>query len=527
MCNHKQQLEKQLWAIANELRWKMSADEFRDYILGFIFYKFLSEDFALTANKYLLDEGREDMEYSQMTDEDAIWLKDAIWTTKWYFLAPSELFSEIVKKGIWKVTNKQYENEEEWKSTFIIEDLIKIFKNVEESTTEESEEDFKWLFEDMDLNSSKLWNTVEQKNELIIKILVHLSKIDFQLQNTEIDILGDAYEYMIWEFASWAWKKGWEFYTPQAVSTILSKIVTVWKTKLKSVYDPTCWSGSLLLRASKEVEHIEDFYWQEMNRTTYNLARMNMILHWVSYKNFDIKQEDTLEHPQHINKKFEAIVANPPYSANWNANELKLTDERFSGYWKLAPKSKADFAFIQHMIHHLDERWTMAVVLPLWVLFRSAWEWQIRKYLIENKNYLDAIIWLPENIFYWTNIPTAILVFKKCRKEEDWIMFIDASNDYEKIKNQNLLREEDINKIIDTYTNRKEIDKYSKNVKMEEIIENEYNLNIPRYIDTSEPEIMIDINEVSKEIKEIDKEMEEINKLIEKDCKELWISLPF
>ena len=359
-----------------------------------------------------------------------------------------------------------------------------------------------------------------------MKLLIYLNWIDFQLENTEIDVLWDAYEYLIWEFASWAWKKGWEFYTPQAVSTILSKIVTVWKDKLKNVYDPTCWSGSLLLRAKKEVKHIEDFYWQEMNRTTFNLARMNMILHGVSYKNFDIKHEDTLDHPQHLDKKFEAIIANPPYSAKWNQSNKEI-DERFSGYWKLAPSSKADFAFIQHMIYHLDENWTMAVVLPHWVLFRWAWEWVIRQYLIEKKNYLDAIIGLPSNIFYWTWIPTCILVFKKCRKEEDKVLFIDASNDFEKWKKMNVLREEDINKIIETYKEKKEVEKYSKLVSLEEIKENEYNLNIPRYVDTTEEEEEIDLELVSKEIKEIDKEIEELEKEIEKDSKDLWISNPF
>jgi type I restriction enzyme M protein len=324
----------------------------------------------------------------------------------------------------------------------------------------QSEEDFDNLFEDMDLNSTKLGKTAEARNAIIAKVLVHLDEIDFKLEHTELDVLGDAYEYLIGQFASGAGKKAGEFYTPQEVSKILAKIVTTGKNRLKSVYDPTCGSGSLLLRVAREVKDVNNFYGQEMNRTTYNLARMNMILHGVHYLKFDIKQEDTLEHPQHLNDMpFEAIVANPPFSANWSANPLFLNDDRFSQYGKLAPSSKADFAFVQHMIYHLAENGTMAIVLPHGVLFRGAAELHIRKYLIEQKNYLDAVIGLPANIFYGTSIPTCILVFKKCRETPDDILFIDASKEFEKVKNQNMLREEHINKIVDTYRNRGASDK--------------------------------------------------------------------
>ena len=280
----------------------------------------------------------------------------------------------------------------------------------------ESEEDFDNLFEDMDLNSTKLGKTPEARNAIIAKVLTHLDKIDFKLEQTELDVLGDAYEYLIGQFASGAGKKAGEFYTPQEVSKVLAKIVTTGKTKLKSVYDPTCGSGSLFLRVAKEVEEVSNFYGQEMNRTTYNLARMNMILHGVHYRKFDIKQEDTLEHPQHMDQQFEAIVANPPFSANWSANPLFTSDDRFSQYGKLAPGSKADFAFVQHMVYHLAENGTMAIVLPHGALFRGGAEQHIRKYLIEKKNYLDAVIGLPANIFYGTSIPTCIMVFKKCRE---------------------------------------------------------------------------------------------------------------
>ncbi|MDU2198668.1 MAG: type I restriction-modification system subunit M, partial [Peptostreptococcaceae bacterium] len=287
-------------------------------------------------------------------------------------------------------------------------------------------------------------------------------------------------------------------------------IVTVGKNNLKNVYDPTCGSGSLLLRVAKEA-NVRKFYGQELTSTTYNLARMNMLLHDVNYTNFDIKNDNTLEHPQHIGMKFEAIVANPPYSANWSADSKFLDDERFSAYGKLAPKSKADFAFIQHMIYQLDDNGTMAVVLPHGVLFRGAAEGVIRKYLIEERNVLDAVIGLPANIFYGTSIPTVILVFKKNRENKDNILFIDASNEFEKGKNQNNLTDANVEKIVDTFVKRETIDKYSYVASMDEIKENDYNLNIPRYVDTFEEEEPIDLAAVSERIANIDKEIAKLD----------------
>jgi type I restriction enzyme M protein len=393
----------------------------------------------------------------------------------------------------------------------------------------DSEEDFDNLFEDMDLNSTKLGKTPETRNVIIAKVLAHLDKIDFKLESTELDVLGDAYEYLIGQFASGAGKKAGEFYTPQEVSKILAKIVTTGKQKLKSVYDPTCGSGSLLLRVAKEVKEVNNFYGQEMNRTTYNLARMNMILHGVHYRKFDIKQEDTLEHPQHIDQQFEAIVANPPFSAQWSANPLFTSDDRFSQYGRLAPSSKADYAFVQHMIYHLADNGTMAIVLPHGALFRGGAEQHIRRYLIENKNFLDAVIGLPSNIFYGTGIPTCVMIFKKCRENPNDILFIDASGSdhYEKVKTQNILRTKDIDLIIETYRNRTELPKYSKKSSLEEIAKNDYNLNIPRYVDTFEVEKSIDINAIAKELKALDKEMTATDKIIAGFCKELGIETPF
>lgn len=516
---NKKALEQQLWNIANELRGKMDADEFRDYILGFIFYKYLSEKIENFTNELLKEDGitftsldSNNPEHNEILNS----LKDDCVQQLGYFLKPNELFSAMAKKG-----NSDNNN-------FILDDLTQVLRHIEYSTMgTESEDDFEHLFEDLDLTSTKLGRTEEAKNKLIAKVLYHLDSINFELKNHDRDILGDAYEYLIGQFAAGAGKKAGEFYTPQEVSKILAKLVTVGKTRLKSVYDATCGSGSLLLRVAKEVEDVSNFYGQELNRTTYNLARMNMIMHDVHYRKFDIKQEDTLEHPQHLEHRFEAIVANPPFSANWSANPLHLNDDRFSQYGKLAPSSKADFAFIQHMIYHLDDNGTMAIVLPHGVLFRGAAEGHIRQYLIEDRNYLDAVIGLPSNIFYGTSIPTCILVFKKCREHSDNILFIDASNDYEKAKNQNYLTNENIEKIIDTYANRKEIEKYSHLASLDEIKENDYNLNIPRYVDTFEEEEVIDLDKVSSELKQLEIDMKITDETIASFCRELNISTPF
>ena len=523
----KRVLQEKLWGIANILRGKMTADDYKDYILGFIFYKYLSEKIELFINTELLS--ADDFEFADinesMEDYEEL-LKDLQKDTVeelGYFLKPNELFSYIAKKG---------NNESEGESNFILDDLETILKNIESSTMgTESQEDYENLFEDLDLTSSKLGKNERAKNELISKVLAKLDEIDFKLHDTNADILGDAYEYMIGNFASDAGKKAGEFYTPQEVSTLLAQIVTS-KRKPTTIYDPTCGSGSLLLRVAKVLgkdEHPK-FYGQELTRTTYNLARMNMILHGVHYRDFDIKNEDTLEHPQHRGMEFDAIVANPPFSAHWSARELFLSDDRFYHYGKLAPKSKADFAFVQHMISQLAENGTMAVVIPHGVLFRGAAEGHIRKYMIEDRNYIDAVIGLPANIFFGTPIPTSILVLKKCRENPNNILFIDASakDNFGKVKNQNKLRPEDIQNIIDTYKAReKKVDKYSYRATLDEIRENEYNLNIPRYVDTFEEEEEIKLQAVSDALTKIENNMLETDKTIQAFCDELRIDTPF
>jgi type I restriction enzyme M protein len=520
--DQKKQLEQQLWNIANTLRGKMNADEFRDYILGFVFYKYLSEKMYRYADSILKQDGIRYMDIKENTPKGKEYIeaiKEESLATLGYFLRPSELFSELAKRG---------NSDKEGENNFILQDLAKILVSIEQSTMgTASEDDFDNLFEDLDLTSTKLGRTESAKNELIAKVLSHLDKIDFQLENAEADVLGDAYEYLIGQFASGAGKKAGEFYTPQEVSKVLAKLVTTGKSKLKSVYDPTCGSGSLLLRVAKEVKEVNNFYGQELNRTTYNLARMNMILHDVHYRKFDLKQEDTLEHPQHLDKRFEAIVANPPFSAQWSASPLFMSDDRFSQYGKLAPSSKADFAFVQHMVYQLAENGTMAIVLPHGALFRGGAEQHIRKYLIEDRNYLDAVIGLPANIFYGTSIPTCILVFKKCRENPDDVLFIDASQHFEKVKTQNHLRDEDIDKIVETYRKRSEEEKYGKRVPTQNIVDNDYNLNIPRYVDTFEVEDSIDINQLASELVELECSMKETDSVIAGFCKELGIDAPF
>jgi len=441
-----------------------------------------------------------------------------------YTLKPSELFSNVAKRG---------NANEEGASTFILGDLATILKNIESSTMgTESEDDFDDLFSDLDLTSNKLGKTETQKNELIAKVLSHLDKINFNLEDKKADVLGDAYEYLIGQFASGAGKKAGEFYTPQTVSTILARLVTrdngQAKGYLKSVYDPTCGSGSLLLRVAKQVKEVAHFYGQELNRTTHNLARMNMILHDVNYKQFDIRQEETLEHPQFdLDMRFEAIVANPPFSAHWSGNPLNMSDDRFSQYGKLAPKTKADFAFVQHMVHHLADNGTLAVVMPHGVLFRGAAEGHIRRYLIEDRNLVDAVIGLPANIFYGTSIPTCILVLKKCRTSPKDILFVDASAHFEKAKNQNNLRPQDIDKIIEAYDKREFEDKYSYVAPLKEVAENDYNLNIPRYVDTFEEEEPIDLEAVATQLQQLDLDMKVTDTTIADFCAQLGIKAPF
>lgn len=501
----KAELFKKLDSICDELRKTMDPSEYRNYILGFIFYKYLSEKFINKADEFLENDN---IKFIDIKDEDILSeLENDLLNELGYLIKKENLFSTWIEKI------KRNEN--------ILSLIESSLRKLEQSSIGfDSEGDFKNLFSDINLSSAKLGNSENEKNKRISHVLLKLSEIEFSYDDAKIDILGDAYEHLIANFAKSAGKKAGEFYTPQEVSEILARIVTSKNKHLKNAYDPTCGSGSLLLQISRFAE-VGVLYGQEVKDTTFNLARMNMFLRGKKYHEFNIKNEDTIMNPQHKFDdkgnvfKFDAIVANPPFSLPWDPPETMINDPRFSQYGKLAPKSKMDYAFIQHMLYHLGDNAIMATVVPHGVLFRGGSEETIRKYIIKNKNWLDAVIGLPANIFYGTSIPSCILVFKKDRDEEDGVLFIEASREYEKSKNQNILTEENINKIVDTYINRKEIDKYSKNISRLEIENNEYNLNITRYIDTYEEEEKIDIKQVNKEIFELNNEISKLEKEIE------------
>lgn len=515
---HQQELKKQLWNIANSLRGNMSADDFRDYILGLIFYKYLSDKLNTYADQLLSEDGIVFAKIDETTAEGQEYLeavKEEALDKLGYFLKPAELFHVLAERG----SNDK----------FILDDVTSVLNHIEQSTMGvDSADDFNGLFDDLDLTSNKLGKTPDARNKLIAKVLEHLDNIDFHLESSEIDILGDAYEYLIGMFASGAGKKAGEFYTPQMVSKLLAKLVTLNNPHIKSVYDPTCGSGSLLLRVAKEANNPDlKFYGQEQNPSTYNLARMNMIMHDVHYTKFDIQNDDTLEVPAHLEQRFSAVVANPPFSADWSANPLHMNNERFADYGKLAPKGKADFAFVQHMIHQLDDNGTMAVVLPHGVLFRGAAEGHIRKHLIKEKNYLDMVIGLPANIFFGTSIPTCVLVLNKHRKTDDNVLFIDASNHFEKGTNNNVMREEDLQRILDAVSKRDFIDKYAFTATQADLAENDYNLNIPRYVDTFGDEEVVDLSEVAKQLLANDKAMLATDKIIADFCDELGIEAPY
>ena len=486
-------LNTQLWASADILRGKMDAGEYKNYLLGLVFYKYLS-DRQLRA-VYEEEHGKienypeREEQFSAFADwynEDAADVRQIISGKLGYFIEPDNLFYSLRKKA------GNYE--------FQITDLTNAFIELGRQG-----EQFEGLFADVDLRSSKLGSTDQQRNVTITEVIKALDEID--LFGHDGDVIGDAYEYLIGQFAAGAGKKAGEFYTPQAVSKIISEIVSVGQEHIAPfhIYDPAMGSGSLMLNIREFLGDPDrvHYHGQELNTTTYNLARMNLILHGVEKAQMRLKNGDTLDEdwPTDEPYLFNAVVMNPPYSANWSADDKFLSDPRFERYSKLAPKSKADFAFLLHGFYHLNERGTMGIVLPHGVLFRGSAEGTIRQALLEI-GAIDAVIGLPPNVFYGTSIPTVVLILKKNRAERD-VLFIDASKDFEKQKNQNNLRPEDIKKIVDAYKKRGNITKYAHVADYEEIIRNDYNLNIPRYVDTFEEEKQIDIVALSREITDL------------------------
>ncbi len=488
-------LYQALWNSADILRSKMDANEYKNYLLGLVFYKYLSDRLLYhTAN--LLEQEVEDLNAAQKiyeeAFEDAEIKDDLIDNLKYdfsYALEPQLTFTAMVQKV--------------YKGRFELEDLVQGFRNIEQSS-----ELFENLFEDVDLYSKKLGATPQKQNQTISAVVKELASLDIAHEG---DALGDAYEYLIGQFASDSGKKAGEFYTPQPVSTLMTKIVLAGKENQKgfSVYDPTMGSGSLLLNAKKYSNEpgTINYFGQELNTSTYNLARMNMILHGVDIANQHLHNGDTLDAdwPTEEPTNFDGVLMNPPYSAKWTAEKGFLDDPRFASYGVLAPKSKADFAFLLHGYYHLKDTGVMAIVLPHGVLFRGAAEGKIRKILLEN-GAIDAVIGLPANIFFNTSIPTTVIILKKDRQNKD-VLFIDASNDFTKSKNQNLLESKHIEKILETYMKRAAVEKYAHVATFEEIVENDFNLNIPRYVDTFEEEEPIDIVALSQEIVSLNKEI--------------------
>lgn len=504
----KRELHTKLWKMANSLRGNMDANEFKDYILGLIFYRYICEHEESEFKDKLHISVEELYKSNPAQCRDIAILNLGLG----YFIEPQYLFDKMVE------TIKTGE--------FELEILSNAFKTYSDSTKgQESEEQLSKLFNDVNLTSDKLGSTYKEKGELIGKLITAIDEINFDFMDSKIDLLGDAYEYLIGQFAASAGKKAGEFYTPQQVSKLLSMIVTKDLTDVKCISDPACGSGSLLIQVVDRLKEKDGkfihIYGQELNTTTCNLARMNMLVHKVDFNKFTIHQGDTLKAPsadQREYGKMDIVVANPPFSANWDPNSTMEKDDRFSGAGKLAPKSYADYAFVEHMVNSLSANGCMAVVLPHGPLFRGNAEGVIRQYLVETRNYLDTVIGLPENLFYGTTIAACICVFKKNKTDRN-VYFIDASKYFEKGKNQNILRDEDIQRIMDAYASKKDIDKYAHLASIEELQENEFNLNIPRYVDTFEEEEEIDLNEVMAEYHRLDEEdkkiTEELNKYLE------------
>lgn len=536
---NKNELGKTLWDIANSLRGAMMADDFRDYMLSFLFLKYLSDNYVAFAKKELGG----DYPVIDIKEAYAVGVNSPL--QLWYENNPQDidLFEAQMRKKIHYVIKPHYlwdsiAEEARTQSDSLLENLEKGFKYIEEESFDTS---FKGLFSEINLNSEKLGKNYAERNTLLAKVINKIKEGISELDTTT-DALGDAYEYLIGQFAANSGQKAGEFYTPQGISSILSKIVTLdcqdpksgKKKKINKVLDFTCGSGSLLLNVRHEMgaNGIGKIYGQEKNITTYNLARMNMLLHGVKDTEFEIHHGDTLINDWNILNdmnpakkiEFDAIVANPPFSYRWEPKEETAKDFRFNRYG-LAPKSAADFAFLLHGFHYLSGDGTMAIILPHGVLFRGGKEETIRKKLLSDDN-IDAVIGLPANLFYSTGIPVCILVLKKCRRTDD-ILFINASSEehYKKGKRQNSLRPEDINKIVKTYQFRIEENRYARKVYMREIKDNGYNLNISRYVNLSKEEEKIDLAEVHRQLVATEKKIESARQKHNEFLKELGLDL--
>lgn len=498
------ELHKTIWSIADDLRGSVDGWDFKQYVLGMLFYRYISE----SLTEYLNSEGDDDFDYAQMSDEEANYGRESIIGDKGYYIAPSELFCNVCNRA------SQDEN--------LNETLERVFRNIEGSAVgAPSEDDLKGLFADMDVNSPKLGNTVAERNSKLTKLLDKIGAMNLgtSFADNSIDAFGDAYEYLMSMYASNAGKSGGEFFTPQYVSTLLTKIALAGRTSVNKVYDPCCGSGSLLLNTVKQIGQKgvrTGFFGQEINLTTYNLCRINMFLHGIDFNKFDIALGDTLKHPKHWDDEpFEMIVSNPPYSIKWDGKNdpTLINDPRFSPAGVLAPASKADLAFTMHMLSWLAADGTAAIVEFPGVLYRGGAEAKIRKYLVEN-NYVDTVIQLPPNLFFGTSIATCIIVLKKSKATSD-VLFIDATDEFIHVGNLNNLSDENIEKIYSTHMERKEVEYFSKLISNDEILENDVNLSVSSYVEKKDDREEIDIHKLNAEIKEIVAREQELREKID------------
>lgn len=513
MANTKQREELQaaIWKIANEVRGAVDGWDFKQFVLGTLFYRFISENFVL-----FMEDGDESIDYTHWPDEQ-LSQKDIHEVTKekGYFIYPSQLFSHIAKNAN---TNPNLNT-----------DLAAIFTAIEGSANGyDSEHDIKGLFADFDTTSNRLGNTVEEKNRRLAAVIKGVESLDFgNFEDNEIDLFGDAYEFLISNYAANAGKSGGEFFTPQNVSNLIARLATYGKTTVNKIYDPACGSGSLLLQAKKlfgEYFSEEGFFGQEINHTTYNLARMNMFLHNINYVKFDIALGDTLLHPQYGDQKpFDAIVSNPPYSVNWVGSDdpTLINDDRFAPAGVLAPKSKADFAFVLHSLNYLSARGRAAIICFPGIFYRGGAEQKIRKYLVDN-NFVESVISLPPNLFYGTSIAVNILVLSK-HKTEPKTQFIDASGEdfFKKETNNNVLLPEHIDRIVEIFGNKEEVQYVATCVDNAQIAENDYNLSVSSYVEAEDKREIIDINKLNTEVTETVKRIDTLRADIDEIIKEL------
>ena len=512
-ASQRAELHRKIWAIADDVRGAVDGWDFKQYVLGILFYRFISENMSAYFDKAEHEAGDLDFRYADLSDEEAEedFRPDTV-EDKGFFILPSQLFENVVRHAA--------ENDD------LNIELAQIFKDIEASAIGfKSEEDIKGLFDNLDTRSNILGGTVKEKNKRLSDILNGINSINFgNFEENDIDAFGDAYEFLISNYASNAGKSGGEFFTPQTVSKLLARLVMVGKDKINKVYDPTCGSGSLLLQMKKQYEEhiLEDgFFGQEINMTNYNLARMNMFLHNINYNSFNIKRGDTLLNPQHLEEKpFDAIVSNPPYSVKWvgDGNPTLINDDRFAPAGKLAPKSKADFAFIMHSLNHLSNKGRAAIVCFPGIFYRGGAEKTIRQYLVDN-NFVEAVIALPDNLFFGTSIATTILVLAK-NKVENKTLFIDASKEFKKETNNNVLTDSNIEHIVELFSNYQNVDYKSALVDNDVIgSEQDYNLSVSTYVEQEDTREKIDIDVLNKEIAEtvakIDHLRAEIDKIVE------------